>query len=231
MIKLVLLSSHGDRFYIGLNGLEIYDHNGQCIPFAQSQLQSIPFRDINDLPQIRGGDARRLENLIDGVHNTYDDTRMWLAPLSGQSSASGTGLANQLFVLLDEPVCISCVKLWNYAKTPSRGVKEIKILVDDVLVFSGCLRKSPRHDELTKMSDTEIDWCWGSASQPDLSQSILFTNDAEIIAREKARIPVPDSDIEFFDQGKQVNETEAAKAAADFLVRPMTTATHKLKKK
>jgi len=106
---------------------------------------------------------------------------------------------------MDELASIGCIKIWNYSKTPARGVKELEVLVDDVLVFRGCLRKSPTQADLARSwvigdPDAEI---WGTSDSLDLSQSILFSNDDKIVAREVARVPLPENDLCFIDEGRQ----------------------------
>ncbi len=83
MIKFVLSSSHGDPYYIGLNGIQMFDEKGALISIASDQIHATPNRDLNDLEEIRkmGGDARVLDNLIDGENDTYND-RLVLERLS-----------------------------------------------------------------------------------------------------------------------------------------------------
>jgi hypothetical protein len=63
---------------------------------------------------------------------------MWLCPLSRVADQP-----NSVFILLDRPISLGSVRIWNYSKTPSRGVKELEMYIDDVLVYRGSLACSP----------------------------------------------------------------------------------------
>lgn len=224
-VKFVIHSTHGDPHYVGLNGFALYGRYGFPISISLDQVHATPFRDINDLKEIkkRGNDDRRLENLVLQPNDTYDDASMWLAPFTGPS-----GPPNTIHVLFEEPITISLLKIWNYSKTPSRGVKEFELFLDDVLIFRGSLHPSP---SLEMISDRDFGNKspifgvpnWGNMERGvDLSQSILFTNDEDIIQAEGHRVPIVEEQIEFIDDGKIVMNAEYHN---DITCKPLTATT------
>ena len=79
-----LIGTHGDPFYIGLNGFEIYSQTGDLVAIDSSQVVAVP-SSINDLKEVHdggGGDCRIPDNLVDGVNDTWDPQHIWLAPYS-----------------------------------------------------------------------------------------------------------------------------------------------------
>ncbi len=69
------------------------------------------------------------------------------------------------------------------------------MFVDDVLVYRGSLRRSPRFADLphklvpnvdldSSMQLSDFPFNWGDVQQPNLSQSIIFSNDPVIVSSE-----------------------------------------------
>jgi len=134
-------------------------------------------------------DVRTLDKLWDGHNSTFDDRNMWLVPYS-------PGSPTVVFVCLSEPISLSKIKFWNYSKTPDRGVADFSIFVDDSMVYQGRLRKAPERSE-------------GDSVGEDFGQTILFTNDVDVVQNERSNVYCMDddgdSDIKFLEGEKNLS--------------------------
>ena len=104
---------------------------------------------INVLPGVVG-DTRTVDKLVDGVNETLDDRHMWLAPYAA-------GHVNTITILLHRPITLAGVRLWNYNKTPTRGVNAFQLLLDQLVVFEGSLRPSAASTSAALHSPFQVD--------------------------------------------------------------------------
>ncbi|CAF0857931.1 unnamed protein product [Didymodactylos carnosus] len=145
-----ILSNHGDLYYVGLNGLEFYDENGEQIGLTENNIAAYP-HSVNALnPSV--ADIRTPEKLIDGENNDIDGAHAWLSPILN-------GVFNRIFVIFDRPTSVSMIKIWNYSKTPNRGVREFSLLVDDLLVWTGILDRIDTMDKTNEILYNTILFC------------------------------------------------------------------------
>lgn len=213
-----LLSTWGDHYYVGLNGLEFYDENGMKIKLDDNNIAAYP-QSVNVLDNV-SGDVRTPDKLIDGVNDSKDAHHMWLAPIL-------PSLTNRVFVIFDQPQTISMIKIWNYSKTSQRGVKEFALLVDDLLVWNGQLK--PVSQAARGIVPT--------VDAPQSYHTILFTTDASIIARERHTIISnlhEEQDIRMTNDSKVITasgkqKSFAQKVVADQALRPKTSVTNNKK--
>ncbi|EFA08803.2 katanin-interacting protein [Tribolium castaneum] len=196
VIQLIVFSTWGDQYYCGLNGLELYNQYGRRILLDEQNICAYP-ESVNSLPELVG-DVRTPNKLIDGVNNDHTGSHSWLAPIIPKH-------LNRIYVVMDEPIVVSVIKLWNYSKTPRRGIKEFGILVDDLLVYNGTLGKY-------------------SVSK-DGYQTVVFTENEAILGEEYGAVlrnSAFSQDVVLLDQDVRTT-TGGSLPEADPALRPFTS--------
>lgn len=137
-VQFNLKCTFGDPYYIGLNGIEIFDVMGNNVLAKENEAH---FRIVADPPGVfilpgMAKDPRVAGNLC--KPNPYFDhlDDVWLTPFAKYDKAYNS---NILVVEFKNPVTIGMINVWNYSRTASRGVKEIEIYLDDNMIYCGWL--------------------------------------------------------------------------------------------
>ncbi|CAH2044044.1 unnamed protein product, partial [Iphiclides podalirius] len=129
LLEIKIYSNWGDKFLVGLNGIELFDVDGEIVDVEKIWSDS----DTGDCTK-----HGRAESIVDGVVRTKDDRHIWSAPAPGDAPIA-------LSILLAKCTTLALLRIWNYNKSriySTRGVRLIQMKLDDQVVFQGEIAKS-----------------------------------------------------------------------------------------
>lgn len=158
-----ILSTWGDPFYVGLMGIELFDHTGHSVYLSDvdQQLSADP-ADLNVLDHGDRVDPRTVDKLVDGHYFTCDELHAWLVPFT-------RGQNHFVYFDLDYPLALSMIRVWNYNTTrihSYRGARYVEVSLDGKPIFKGEIRRAPG----SVLEDVDV-----------CHECILFTTNASIL--------------------------------------------------
>jgi len=131
-------------------------------------------------------DVRTVEKLVNGRNDTTDDSDMWLAPFKNTKSTSsdkdGKREPNFACVFFNAPTAISAIELWNYTKTPTRGVHEFEVEIDGSLLFRGYLKMAGHNTVIFSHHGRHIERLSQYINfNPGKRQNVLLMNERKVV--------------------------------------------------
>lgn len=96
-----ILSTWGDKHYVGLNGIEIFSSTGE-----PAKIKEI-YADSTDVAKSLDKDyePRTVNNLINGINRTRDDANLWLTPYSN-------GHHHYIYVIFEYTITVAMIRIW-----------------------------------------------------------------------------------------------------------------------
>ncbi|XP_012062162.1 PREDICTED: uncharacterized protein KIAA0556 homolog, partial [Atta cephalotes] len=132
-----IISTWGDKHYVGLNGIEIFSNTGEPARIKEIRAYTTS---VNHSPN--NHNLYTINNLINGINRTRDDANLWLTPYSN-------GDHHYVYMIFEFTITIAMIRIWNYNKSrihSFRGAKDVIIKLNDIIIFYGEIAKASGDD-------------------------------------------------------------------------------------
>ena len=143
-IQINLKSTFGDPYYIGLNGLEIFDVKGNNLLEESNEGN---FKMIAEPPGVfilpnMSKDKRKVRNLYNGSNISESYSDVWLAPYVKFDKQYKQNIIVIEFI---NPIALGAINFWHYTKDTFRSAKGVEILLDGNLIYCNSLNDVKEH--------------------------------------------------------------------------------------
>lgn len=109
-----ILSTWGDKHYVGLNGIEIFSNTGEPARIKEIRAHTTG---VNQLLN-NNCDPYIINNLINGINRTRDDANLWLTPYSN-------GDHHYIYMIFEYTITVAMIRIWVGLITYFMSVKII----------------------------------------------------------------------------------------------------------
>lgn len=139
-LRIRILSNFGDKHYVGLNGIQIFDSEDEVL-LDPTKVSFKLFADPSMAASSSGVEDKRVpENLYNGVNSGEHFDKFFLMPfVNPRRLGHPTNLGrefSQILIFFEDYHQLGKISFWNYSKTFSRAAKDVEIFLDESLVFT-----------------------------------------------------------------------------------------------
>ena len=127
IIKILLINNWGNNEYIGLEQIQLFDENNYEIKL---------FKDESNIASNINKNIKDIEDNIPEIH-LLPENRIINGKINPMILTKNKNNENRIYIIFKNLIMLSKINIINYNKYDEIAVKNIKILIDDNLIFEG----------------------------------------------------------------------------------------------
>lgn len=98
-----ILSTWGDKHYVGLNGIEIFSNTGEPVRIKEIRAHTTGVN--QSLCVANDHNPYIINNLINGINRTRDDANLWLTPYAN-------GDHHYVYIIFEFTITVAMIRIW-----------------------------------------------------------------------------------------------------------------------
>ena len=137
VIKIELISNWGNETYVGLDKIKLFDEkNDEILLYKEDE----KFENIHN-KNSREDNISKIFLLPDNHIINPKISPMFLAKYNYFNNSKNKGGLNRIYIIFYNYIILSKIQITNYFKYDEIATKDIKIFIDDKIIFEGELNK------------------------------------------------------------------------------------------